>query len=125
MKKNLMRLLIGGTMSVFIFGFVVLFMVFMAFAPLPFIRPLWHTSVLDFRSNMAGSVSNQVIGLSQDEVRGMLGAPSNVSLVDDVVWSTTISYRLNRRQHLVISFNQNDIAAWVGVGNPAHFGLGG
>ena len=42
-------------------------------APLPFVRPMWNAGVARWR--MYETVSRRVIGLSEYEVRAMLGAP--------------------------------------------------
>ena len=92
-------------------------------APLPFVRPMWNAGVARWR--MYETVSRRVIGLSEYEVRAMLGAPPFSGRSNG---QRAFSYPLRfpaRWMHLIIIFNSYGIVESVWRGNPAHFGLGG
>jgi len=100
---------------------IILAMAFLS--PLPFIRPMWQADIARWR--MHGAVSRRVIGLSEYEVRAMLGAPPFSGRSNG---QRAFSYPLRfpaRWMHLIIIFSSHGTVESVWRGNPAHFGLGG
>ena len=105
---------------------LVLILVLIFLAPLPFIHTMWNTNIGQ-RWRMSGAVSCQITGLSQDEVQEILGPPQHVG--GSIGGRLAISYPSPRPGqewlHIIIFFNEDGVAQSVSSGNPAHFGLGG
>jgi len=86
--------------------------------PLPFIRPMWRANIQRWR--MYESVSHRVIGLSQEEVQEMLGAPQNIGYRNGMVLSYSLNTPVQRWRHIIISFNEYGIVERVSSSNPIH-----
>jgi len=101
---------------------ILLFIVFVM--PLPFISSLWEDEIL--RRRMADDVSRRVVGLHTEEIILMLGEPDvkDRHRRDDL---SALVYRLRDPeherfwQHLIIFYDENDIAVNTSIGNPLHF----
>jgi len=119
LQSELLKILIGG-----IIGIVVIILPIVLLAPLPFIRPMWEANILRWR--MYEAVSNQIIGMSQDEVHEMLGVPQ---IIGRDSGGRDIAYSLNspgqRWRHMLIFINEDGMVERVRTGNPIHSGFFG
>ncbi|MCL2356224.1 MAG: outer membrane protein assembly factor BamE [Defluviitaleaceae bacterium] len=128
-KKRARRRSFGLPLAALLVIFVVLPIIFlMLFANLSPVRTRRNVRAVGFMAQTTGAPSRRIPGMSREEVQRKLGAPTLVSFdspFDSSRSGTTVSYRMRGWRHLIIEFDENDIATWVGVGNPAHVGLGG
>lgn len=89
--------------------------------PLPFVSSLWEQEVLRYR--MAQGAQWRATGLHRDEVVQLLGESAQSTLCGSFVYPLRDPSHSHSWQHLIIFFDENDIATRAAAGKPVHFGI--